>query len=46
MELFFDSLQEFISGYEALVNGIRLFNLDETTIMTVQKPGKVLAVKK
>ena len=42
---FFAKLREVYSRYECFANGSRVYNLDETTTSTVQKPQKVIAKK-
>lgn len=43
--LFFDNLENVMSRQSVFGNGTRVFNLDETNTMTVQKNAKVLAAK-
>lgn len=43
--MFFDNLEDVMSRHEAFGNGTRVYNLDETNTMTVQKSAKVLAVR-
>lgn len=43
--LFFDNLENVMSRQSVFGNGTRVFNLDETNTMTVQKSAKVLAAK-
>lgn len=45
VKLFFDNLENVMSREIVFGNGTRVFNLDETNTMTVQKSAKVLAVK-
>ncbi|VEN35500.1 unnamed protein product [Callosobruchus maculatus] len=42
---FFDNLETAMLRNESFGNGTRVFNLDETNTMTVQKSSKVLAVR-
>lgn len=43
VKIFFDHLQDVMTRYERFGDGTRVFNLDETNTMTVQKSRKVLA---
>lgn len=45
VKIFFDNLENVMSREEVFRNGTRVYNLDETNTMTVQKSAKVLAVK-
>lgn len=45
VSLFFDNLESIFNRYPQLVDGSRIFNLDETGLTTVQKPKKVIAKK-
>ncbi|CAG9584656.1 unnamed protein product [Danaus chrysippus] len=40
---FYDNLEDLISRNSAFSDGTRIFNLDETSTTTIQKPQKVLA---
>ncbi|CAB3252737.1 unnamed protein product [Arctia plantaginis] len=42
---FFDNLKEVYNRTPSFANGSRVYNLDETSTTTVQRPQKVLAVK-
>lgn len=42
---FYNNLEDVMSRHSAFGNGTRVYNLDETNTMTVQKSAKVLAVK-
>lgn len=42
---FFDNLQEAYGRFPQFGDGTRVYNLDETSTTTVQRPGKVLAQK-
>ncbi|XP_022835755.1 uncharacterized protein LOC111363186 isoform X2 [Spodoptera litura] len=42
---FFDNLKEVLSRNPSFANGSRIYNLDETSTTTVQRPHKVLAAK-
>lgn len=41
--MFFDNLEDVMAREPSFGDGTRVFNLDETSTMTVQKSGKVLA---
>lgn len=43
VSIFFDNLENLISRSPNFADGTRIFNLDETSTTTVQKPQKVLA---
>lgn len=43
--IFFENLENLIKRNPAFANGTRIFNLDETSTTTVQKPQKVVAPK-
>ncbi|XP_047020138.1 uncharacterized protein LOC124636298 [Helicoverpa zea] len=43
--MFYDNLETAMSRHEMFGNGTRVYNLDETNTMTVQKSAKVLALK-
>lgn len=45
VEKFFDNLHKIIDRVSAFSDGTRIFNLDETSTTTVQRPQKVLAPK-
>lgn len=45
VKMFFDNLQEVYSRYPPAVADCRIYNLDETSTTTVQKPKKVVAEK-
>lgn len=45
MGVFFDNLEDVMERQPSFGDGTRVFNLDETSTMTVQKSGKVLAVR-
>lgn len=43
--MFFENLKNIYARTDHFADGSRIYNLDETSTMTVQKPQKVLAVK-
>lgn len=43
--VFFDNLEDVMAREPSFGDGTRVFNLDETSTMTVQKSGKVLAAR-
>lgn len=45
VEKFFDNLHNIMQRHPRFADGTRIFNLDETSTTTVQKPQKVLAPK-
>ncbi|XP_072929474.1 uncharacterized protein [Epargyreus clarus] len=45
VEKFFSNLKEVMQRHHSFGNGMRVYNLDETSTTTVQKPQKVLAPK-
>ena len=46
VDTFFDNLEAVLRKYPELADGTRVFNADETALLTVQIPQKVLASKK
>ncbi|CAH2091634.1 unnamed protein product [Euphydryas editha] len=46
VQLFFNNLKEAFQRYSGFEDGTRVYNLDETSTTTVQKPQKVLAPKR
>ncbi|XP_045762732.1 uncharacterized protein LOC123865623 [Maniola jurtina] len=45
VKVFFDNLQEVYKRHSAFADGTRVYNLDETATVTVQKPQKVIGPK-
>lgn len=45
VDRFYDNLEKLIKRDPAFADGTRIYNLDETSTTTVQKPGKVIAPK-
>lgn len=46
VQLFFNNLKEAFQRYSGFGDGTRVYNLDETSTTTVQRPQKILAPKK
>lgn len=45
VQKFYDNLKQVLSRNACFANGSRIYNLDETSTTTVQRPQKVLAAK-
>jgi hypothetical protein len=45
VDIFFNNLENIYKRYDALADGTRIYNLDETSTTTVHKPKKIVAQK-
>lgn len=45
MQIFYNNLKEVLQRHPTFADGSRIYNLDETSTTTVQRPQKVLAQK-